>query len=145
MTEPRDHKKLTEDLQRSLDRRRAEEWQPKVLGITEDGEKLVSLLDWLRLRSENIEVWDGGEAAALAHETYRAAQAVADELRSGLRQHVKNQKVSGKVTIEKIVEYVRTNPRGDQQKTLYVEGVAEACSISKRTVYYALKKSGIKF
>ncbi|WP_300516327.1 hypothetical protein [Aliiroseovarius sp.] len=143
MTKSSDLKKLAEDLQRSLDTHRAEKWQPKVLGMTEDGEKLVSTLDWLRLRNENIEGWDGGEAVAIAHETYRAVQVFADEQRRGLIEHVESQKASGKSTAERIVEYVRANPRGVKPKTLYVEDVAGACGVSPRTVYNALKAAGM--
>lgn len=124
---------------------RADAWEPKVLGFTPDGGKIVSTLDWLRLRRDNIEGWEDATEITVAHETYRMAKAVADEQQSGLSDHVAKQKSDAEMRAAAIVAHVRVNPRGSLQKTPYIADVALACGVSTRTVRKALKRAAITF
>lgn len=144
--EPMSPKELAAVLKQSLaSRPSVDPWRPKVLGVAPDGGKIVSTLDWLRLRRDNTEGWEGEAAVTLANETYRMARTMADERQSGLRDHVANQKAKSKASYAAIVAHVRANPRGSLKRTIYIEDVATACGCKPRKVRYALSQAAIKF
>jgi hypothetical protein len=81
---PMSREELAAALDRSLAAMPPDPWKPKVLGVTADGAKLVSMLDWLRLRRDSIEGWEGAEEVTLAYQTYRAGKDVADEITAAM-------------------------------------------------------------